>query len=67
MVVRLLSKAGGGRELMGDVPAPVPRSSFLRYWTADAISSFGSAVTPVATPGYAAFFFLAFDYADGEK
>jgi len=52
---------------MGDVPAPVPRSSFLRYWTADAISSFGSAVTPVATPGYAAFFFLAFDYADGEK
>ena len=35
---------------MGDVLAPVPRSSFLRYWTAAAISSFGSAVTAVAMP-----------------
>jgi MFS family permease len=35
---------------MGDTPAPVPRSSFLRYWTAAAISSFGSAVTAVAMP-----------------
>jgi predicted permease len=35
---------------MGDVLAPVPRSSFFRYWTADAISSLGSAVTAVAMP-----------------
>ena len=34
----------------GDVLAPVPRSSFPRYWTAAAISSFGSAVTAVAMP-----------------
>lgn len=34
---------------MGDV-APAPRSSFLRYWTAAAISSFGTAVTAVAMP-----------------
>ena len=35
---------------MGNVPAPAPRSSFIRYWTAAAISSFGSAVTAVAMP-----------------
>ncbi len=35
---------------MGDALAPTPRSSFLRYWTAAAISSFGSAVTAVAMP-----------------
>lgn len=35
---------------MGAVPAPAPRSSFARYWTAAAISSFGSAVTAVAMP-----------------
>ena len=35
---------------MGDAPAPPPRSSFARYWTAAAISSFGSAVTAVAMP-----------------
>ena len=35
---------------MGDALAPTPRSSFFRYWTAAAISSFGSAVTAVATP-----------------
>jgi MFS family permease len=35
---------------MGDVLAPAPRSSFARYWTAAAISSFGSAVTAVAMP-----------------
>lgn len=35
---------------MGDVVAPAPRSSFLRYWTAAAISSFGTAVTAVAMP-----------------
>jgi MFS family permease len=35
---------------MGDVPAPAPRSSFALYWTAAAISSFGSAVTAVAMP-----------------
>jgi MFS family permease len=39
-----------GGALMGDVLAPVPRSSFARYWTAAAISSFGSAVTAVAMP-----------------
>lgn len=33
---------------MGEAPAP--RSSFHRYWTAAAISSFGSAVTAVAMP-----------------
>ncbi|KWX24515.1 transporter [Mycolicibacterium wolinskyi] len=35
---------------MGDAVAPVPRSWFLRYWTAAAISSFGTAVTAVAMP-----------------
>jgi MFS family permease len=35
---------------MGDAPALPPRSSFARYWTAAAISSFGSAVTAVAMP-----------------
>lgn len=35
---------------MGDVEASAPRSSFFRYWTAAAISSFGSAVTTVAMP-----------------
>ncbi len=35
---------------MGDVLAPAPRSSFARYWTAAAISSFGSAVTAAAMP-----------------
>ena len=35
---------------MGDTLAPPPRSSFARYWTAAAISSFGSAVTAVAMP-----------------
>jgi MFS family permease len=35
---------------MGDTVAPPPRSSFVRYWTADAISSLGSAVTAVAMP-----------------
>ena len=35
---------------MGDALAPPPRSSFPRYWTADAISSLGSAVTAVAMP-----------------
>jgi MFS family permease len=35
---------------MGDALAPAPRSSFARYWTAAAISSFGSAVTAVAMP-----------------
>lgn len=35
---------------MGDVLAPAPRSSFARYWTAAAISSFGTAVTAVAMP-----------------
>ena len=35
---------------MGDALAPPPRSSFARYWTAAAISSFGSAVTAVAMP-----------------
>jgi MFS family permease len=33
---------------MGD--APTPGSSFLRYWSAAAISSFGTAVTTVAMP-----------------
>jgi MFS family permease len=35
---------------MGEAIAPPPRSSFARYWTAAAISSFGSAVTAVAMP-----------------
>jgi MFS family permease len=35
---------------MGDALAPSPRSSFARYWSAAAISSFGSAMTAVATP-----------------
>lgn len=35
---------------MGDAVAPAPRSSFLRYWTAAAISSFGTAMTAVAMP-----------------
>jgi MFS family permease len=35
---------------MGDALAPPPRSSFARYWTAAAISSFGSGVTAVAMP-----------------
>ena len=35
---------------MTDALAPPPRSSFARYWTAAAISSFGSAVTAVAMP-----------------
>ncbi|WP_123023408.1 MFS transporter [Mycolicibacterium stellerae] len=35
---------------MGDAFGPVPRSSFLRYWSASAISSFGSPVTAVAMP-----------------
>src|SRR3954471_24953728 len=35
---------------MGGTLAPTPRSSFARYWTAAAISSFGSAVTAVAMP-----------------
>ncbi|WP_418001853.1 MFS transporter [Mycobacterium sp. PDNC021] len=35
---------------MGDAVVSVPRSSFIRYWTAAAISSFGSAVTAVAMP-----------------
>jgi MFS family permease len=35
---------------MRDSVAPPPRSSFARYWTAAAISSFGSAVTAVAMP-----------------
>lgn len=35
---------------MADVLAPPPRSSFARYWTADALSSFGTAVTAVAMP-----------------
>ena len=35
---------------MGDAFASAPRSSFFRYWSAAAISSFGSAVTAVAMP-----------------
>ena len=35
---------------MGDVEASAPRSSFVRYWSAAAISAFGSAVTTVAMP-----------------
>lgn len=35
---------------MGDALTPTARSSFARYWTAAAISSFGSAVTAVAMP-----------------
>ena len=35
---------------MGEPPPVPPRSSFARYWTAAAISSFGSAVTAVAMP-----------------
>lgn len=35
---------------MGEALAVPPRSSFARYWTAAAISSFGSAVTAVAMP-----------------
>src|SRR5882757_3900339 len=35
---------------MGDALAPAPGSMFVRYWTAAAISSFGSAVTAVAMP-----------------
>ena len=35
---------------MGEALALPPRSSFARYWTAAAISSFGSAVTAVAMP-----------------
>lgn len=35
---------------MGHPLAPAPGSSFARYWTAAAISSFGSAVTAVAMP-----------------
>ena len=35
---------------MGDALAAPPRASFARYWTAAAISSFGSAVTAVAMP-----------------
>ena len=35
---------------MGDALVSPPRSSFARYWTADAISSLGSAVTAVAMP-----------------
>lgn len=35
---------------MADVLAAVPGASFARYWTAAAISSFGSAVTAVAMP-----------------
>jgi MFS family permease len=35
---------------MGEAVAPPSRSSFARYWTAAAISSFGSAVTAVAMP-----------------
>jgi len=35
---------------VADALAPPPRSSFARYWTADAISSVGSAVTAVAMP-----------------
>ncbi|MBD5785209.1 MFS transporter [Cellulosimicrobium terreum] len=35
---------------MTDALAPAPRSSFLRYWAAAAISSFGTAVTAVAMP-----------------
>jgi MFS family permease len=35
---------------MGEASALPPRSSFARYWTAAAISSFGSAVTAVAMP-----------------
>lgn len=35
---------------MGDAFASARRSSFLRYWSAAAISSFGAAVTAVAMP-----------------
>jgi len=35
---------------MGHDQAPAPRSAFLRYWCAAAISSFGTAVTAVAMP-----------------
>jgi MFS family permease len=35
---------------MGDTVIPAPRSTFLRYWTAAAISSFSSALTAVAMP-----------------
>lgn len=35
---------------MAAVHAPAPGTSFARYWTAAAISSFGSAVTAVAMP-----------------
>jgi MFS family permease len=35
---------------MREALAPTPGSSFARYWTAAAISSFGSAVTAVAMP-----------------
>src|SRR6516225_8411586 len=49
MIARLLSRAGRSG-LMGDARAAPPRSSFARYWTAAAISSFGSAVTAVAMP-----------------
>ncbi|MEN0084651.1 MAG: MFS transporter [Leifsonia sp.] len=36
--------------MMGDVEASAPRSSFVRYWSAAAISAFGTAVTTVAMP-----------------
>lgn len=35
---------------MGEDLSPAARSSFARYWTASALSSFGSAVTTVALP-----------------
>lgn len=36
--------------MMGEAAVPVRRSSFLRYWAAAAISSFGTSVTSVAMP-----------------
>jgi MFS family permease len=35
---------------MGDISTPAPGAPFLRFWSAAAISSFGSAVTAVAMP-----------------
>jgi MFS family permease len=44
------SQVRGRVELMEAVPAPAPRASFVRFWAAATVSSFGSAVTAVAMP-----------------
>lgn len=44
------SQVRGRGELMEAVPAPAPRASFVRFWAAATVSSFGSAVTAVAMP-----------------